>query len=454
PRPSRQRIRQLKWLQYSGIGTVWALFVLSCLVGGWVGSIPWWSAVCLVALATLLLDRVTRAVMVQTGPVKVPVLMYHSVAPEFDLVPAPGLSVRPEVFSAHLQLFREEGYTTHTLSELRAHLTGEEQLHGKPLVITFDDGYLDNYLHAFPLLRRYNAKATIFVAADFVEDTRTLRKQPSADDQIHGAYLGWPEIREMVESGLVEIESHAATHDLLPRADRVVDFYRPGLRFPWLAWRLFPKEKPRWFLRRPDEIGYGRPIYESGSALEGPCFKPDREVEERLMARVREGGGKPFFRRIGWREELERVVEEYRFEHEGGTGRFETDEEWRERVREELVGSRVRLSRGIGRQVRFLAWPYDRFNEKIEAIAIGEAGYEATTSGIHQNEPGDDARGISRIPAGEAMLGRPWRRGDLWLLRANLALFRGNYLYYLPAFFANRIRDLVMRVSPPHDLPR
>ncbi len=448
-RPNRQRIRQLKWLQYSGIGTVWALFGLSCLVGAWVGDVAWWVALVLVALATALLDRVTRAVMVQTDTVKVPVLMYHSVAPRFDLVPAPGLSVRPEIFAAHLQLFREEGHTTHTLSELRGHLTGETPLHGKPLVITFDDGYLDNYLHAFPLLRRFGAKATIFVAADFVEDLSDVRGAADGEQAPQGAYLGWAEIREMVASGHVEVESHAASHDMLPRADRVIDYFRPGLRNPWLVWRTFPREKPRWFLRRGEDIGYGRPIYEVGSALEGPCFRPDAEIEQRLMARVREEGGKSFFRKIGWREELDRVVDLYRDEHEGATGRFETEEEWRDRVREELVGSRVRLSRGIGRPVKFLAWPHDRFNQQIEAIAIGEAGYEATTSGIHQNEPGDDARGISRIPAREAMLGRPWKRGDLWLLKANLALFRGNYLYYLPAFFANRIRDFVMRLAPP-----
>jgi hypothetical protein len=428
---------------------VWALFVAAAAVGVGVGDILWWVALILIVGATILLERVTRSLMVQTGVIKVPVLMYHSVAPEFELIPAPGLSVRPEVFATHLQLFEEEGYTTHTLSEVRAHLTGEAPLQGKPLVITFDDGYLDNYLYAFPILRKYGAKATIFVAADFVEETQAVRDLDQDASPMTGAYLGWGEIREMVESGLIEIESHAASHDMLPRSDRIVDYFRPGLRNPWLAWRAFPHEKPRWFLRRPEDIGFGRPIYECGSALEGPCFRPDRELEEQLMAHVAAGGGRSFFRTIGWRDELDRVVTEYRAAHGGATGRFETEEEWRDRVREELVGSRVRLSRGIGRDVSFLAWPHDCCNEKIQAIAVDEAGYRATTSGLHQNEPGDDAFGISRIPAGEGLLGRRWQRGDLWLLRAHLALFRGNYLYYLPAFLANRIRALVLRLAPP-----
>lgn len=435
-------------MQYSGIGTVWALFVLACVVGAWVGDVPGWVALILGMGATALLERVTRSLMVRTNVVKAPVLMYHSVAPESEPVLAPGLTVRPEIFAAHLQLFREEGYTTHTLSELRAHLTGEAPLQGKPLVITFDDGYLDNYLYAFPLLRKYRAKATIFVAADYVEEGALTTRGPE-DDAPAGAYLGWAEIREMVESGLIEIESHAVSHDVQPSADRIIDYFRPGVRNPWLMSRLFPSSKPAWFLRRAEDIGYGRPIYECGSALEGPCFRPDLEIERRLTERVAAGGGRSFFRTIGWREELDRVVQQYRAEHSGATGRFETEEEWRARVCEDLVGSRVRLSRSIGQEVKFLAWPHDRFNEKAQAIAVGEAGYAATTSGTHQNEPGDDAQGISRIPAGEALLGRPWRRVDLWLLRANLAVFRGNDLYYLPAFIASRIRALVLRMAPP-----
>lgn len=450
---TRKKTRQLKWIQYSGIGTVWALFVASAIVGSVVGQIPWWTTATLGLVSTFMLERVTRAVMVQTDPMKVPVLMYHSVAPDFDLIPAPGLSVRPEVFAAQLQLFRDEGYSTHTLSELRTHLTGEMPLQGKPLVITFDDGYLDNFVFAFPLLKQFGAKATIFISADFVDQAKTPRRKVRTpgdrSEEGGGAYLSWSEIREMVDSSLVEIESHAASHDLLPRSDRVVDYHRPGIRNPWLAWRLFPGEKPRWFMRRAHELGFGRAIYETGPALDGPCFLPDPGLDSRLIEYVARRGAGAFFRRRNWREELDRITGEYRAEQQGCVGRMETDDEWRERVREELIGSRVRLSRGLGREVSFLAWPHDRFNDQVAEIALDEAGYVATSAGLHHNEPGADASGFSRIPAGEAMLGRPWTRGDLWLLRANLALFRGNYLYYLPAFVASRVRDLVLRIAPP-----
>ena len=393
---------------------------------------------------------VTPVVMVETERIKVPVLMYHSISPEYDLIPAPGQSVRPEIFAAHLRILEEHGYTTHTLSELCAHLTGEIPLTGKPVVITFDDGYLDNYVFAFPLLERFGMKATIFVSEDFIDHAQEPRARVHGkSDPQAGAYLSWPEMREMVESGLVEIESHGKTHDLLPRTDRVVDYHRPGVRNPWLAWRLFPSEKWKWFRRKESELGYGYPVFESGPALEAPAFVPDEGLVRRLVQCVEDGGGHDFFDRDGWRRELDGIVDDYRMECGGSIGHKEAEEDWRERVRRDLIDSRIRLSRGLGREVRFLAWPHDAYNAEIKTIALEEAGYRATSGGIHQNEPGADARGFSRIPAGEGLLGRRWRTVDLWLFQAQLRLFRGNHFYYPPAFFANRIRGLVHRVAPP-----
>ena len=68
----------------------------------------------------------------------------------------------------------------------------------KPVIITFDDGYADNYENAYPILKKYGFKATIFLIYDF---TNTYPN-----------YLTWDQIAEMKESGLIRFESHTMTH--------------------------------------------------------------------------------------------------------------------------------------------------------------------------------------------------------------------------------------------------
>lgn len=123
----------------------------------------------------------------------IPILMYHCV----NYVPegkqgAADLYVSPEKFEEDLKYLSENGYQT----VLPRELTSGAKLPEKPVMITFDDGYLDNYSNAFPLLKKYNMKAEISVIVSFAEDPART------------AYLNWDQIKEMSDSGLVEIGSH------------------------------------------------------------------------------------------------------------------------------------------------------------------------------------------------------------------------------------------------------
>ena len=104
----------------------------------------------------------------------------------------------------------------------------------------------------------------------------------------------------------------------------------------------------------------------------------DEDLARRLAAHVATHGGAGFFDMPSWREELEELVTDY-----GPlAGRYETDEEYEDRVRNELVGSRSILSRGLGRDVDFLCWPGGGFSDTTLRIA-SEAGYLATTTDYH-----------------------------------------------------------------------
>lgn len=98
------------------------------------------------------------------------ILLYHRVTDCEDLIDyAPnGIAVRPETFEAHIK-YLVQRYNLISLSELTERLNSPEPLPKNTCVVTFDDGWRDNYDTAFPILQRYGVPATIFLATNFVE---------------------------------------------------------------------------------------------------------------------------------------------------------------------------------------------------------------------------------------------------------------------------------------------
>jgi peptidoglycan/xylan/chitin deacetylase (PgdA/CDA1 family) len=131
--------------------------------------------------------------------VEVPILMYHSVAEEgegSDIISA-------SRFEEHLNALQAAGYTAVTFEDLRAYVTEGTPLPEKPVVITFDDGYADNYTLAYPLLQKYQMQATIFaigvsVGKDTYKDTGVAMIP----------HFSLEQAAEMTDSGAVSVQSH------------------------------------------------------------------------------------------------------------------------------------------------------------------------------------------------------------------------------------------------------
>lgn len=154
----------------------------------------------------------------------VPVLMYHHVSPHPGLV-----TVSPETFEEHIAYLARKKYRALAADEFLEFLQGQRALSGRHVLITFDDGYLDNYVYAYPILQRYGLKATIFAITGLVGDgaARTVLgaakalpatpdhracKAAVAEGRSDEAMLRWSEIEAMEASGAVEIHSHTHTH--------------------------------------------------------------------------------------------------------------------------------------------------------------------------------------------------------------------------------------------------
>ena len=135
----------------------------------------------------------------------VPVLNYHQVEDK-DGNP---LTLWTDQFEAQMAYLAAEGYTTITIDEMMDAYEHGTPLPEKPVIITFDDGYADNYENAYPILKKYGFKATIFLIYDF---TNTYPN-----------YLTWDQIAEMKESGLIRFESHTMTHANLAELTSIDD---------------------------------------------------------------------------------------------------------------------------------------------------------------------------------------------------------------------------------------
>ncbi len=137
---------------------------------------------------------------VYSWTLQVPILMYHyiSVPPADADIYRTDLSVAPENFRAQLQYLADSGYQTVDLYDLTLAITAKRDLPPKPVIITMDDGYRDNYDNAFPLLKEFGMQATFFVVTQFIDEGR--------ED-----YMTWDMVKEMAAAGM-RIEPHSKTH--------------------------------------------------------------------------------------------------------------------------------------------------------------------------------------------------------------------------------------------------
>jgi len=382
----------------------------------------------------------------------VPILTFHSVRRRRTEALGPGgeLTMPDRPFERLLSGLRRQGYQGITCAELYAHLKAGAPLPKRPVLLTFDDGYLDNWSYVAPMLRRHGLRGTVFVATDFLhpdpEAVRpTVDQQPDAPER---GYLSAAELRLLDQEGTLEVQSHTAGHGRLPVSGEVVDFHRPGARCWWLErGRGTPEQNSR---EESDALAgvvpWGAPVYRSEWASAARAIEPDPRLEQELCALVADGGGAAFFDRADWRQVLEQRVEAGRWQH-----REESEEQRHERILRDLGGAKQVLEGILGHEVPFFAWPGGGSSPWAVRIALDEVGYRATfgTNRVCDGVPLD----LEAIP--RAYFRQNYRgRGAGWL-RAMHALGvtgweAGRWSGAARLFVANRLMRLFEDPSAPN----
>ena len=129
--------------------------------------------------------------------IKIPILLYHNIPIEKSARSEYYMSTTQKQFEKQISGLKDLGYTFITYDDLIKYYNNELALPEYVVLITFDDGYLDNYENAFPIIKKYNIPVTMFVINDCVGGP---------------GYFSWEQAKEMENSGLVSIHTHGKTH--------------------------------------------------------------------------------------------------------------------------------------------------------------------------------------------------------------------------------------------------
>ena len=248
--------------------------------------------------------------------------------------------VEPQSFEAQLKFLSQNGYRTITTDEL-------SDPPGNSVMLTFDDGWGSLWSAGLPLIKKYDARIIVFLAAG------RIGRHP---------FLTWDQAGEMHRTSLVDFQSHTLTHSRVFCSPKIVDFAHPSLD-------LGVMDTPEW---ESLPFSLGRPIYESY-----PRMGCRRHLEDDDLRAACESlaGREGFFKRSVWRADLHALVREHR-----PSGRFETDEEMTTALSRELVESKRIIEEHLGKEIRHICYPWHCYS-KLAVELSAKAGYEMSFVG-------------------------------------------------------------------------
>ncbi|WP_369839723.1 polysaccharide deacetylase family protein [Donghicola sp. XS_ASV15] len=333
----------------------------------------------------------------------VPVIVYHSISPDAGWLPwSQNTSVRPEVFERHMTVLARMGWTVLSREAFQGARARGLRLPAKSVMIHFDDGYLDNWVAAVPILRKYGAPATIFVSSDFIDASQSRRPTIDETPTDWRGYMNAAELRALDADPLIEIACHGADHARVAVSSDIVDTLSEAnwRQHAPLFWNN-SEDKSRWFEATEPALPYGNLVRQNDSALTSPSWT------------------------------------------EAG---IETKAVFEARVRASLIRARHLLKDVLGRDIDFLCWPYDRVTN-ASALIAREVGFETLTGGRGENREGEDPCLLSRTHINDFAAGP----GSLWVeelvFRAKLGVAAGHY-WWMPVTALARRRRARFLPSP------
>ena len=279
----------------------------------------------------------------------IPILMLHTVNDNPSINPMGSLSVSSKGLESYLKLFKQWHYQMISMDDL---IEGHFDPARPYVVLTFDDGYKDNLTVALPVLRKYGARATIFVNPAYVSEI--------SDPESDWGFMTWEEVKMAKASGVFDIQAHTMTHEFIFISDKVIDYYTPDKfnKYYWLAWMLFPDSPRKWdstAMKYRDLIPVGYPVFEYGRRLASKKFMPNEEYVTALIKQYNSGENNM---------KLENLPH----------GIYETNEEFTSYAAWEIKQCKEELEQRVATKVHTLCFPGGGYTDEVLKIAE-DSGY-------------------------------------------------------------------------------
>jgi len=374
---------------------------------------------------------------------KIPIIIFHSIAPRKNKKWYKSyLTLELIYFEDLIRYLSKKKYKFVFLDEYYELKTNNKS--GKIICLTFDDGYLDNYVYAYPILKKYGAKGTIFVNPDFVQNNNFIR--PTLENVWEGratiqelsdlGFLSWNEMILMENSGVIDIQSHTLTHTKHFCSDKIIEFHNPNANYLYPISNIYPDKKPYYIENKDFKnlIPYGTPFFEMGSAVTAKRFFINEQFEDECVNILRD---------INWHkysfniciDKIKPVYECYK-NNNNLIVYVESDKEYEIRIKDELSLSKKIIENKLNKKINYCCWPHGDYNIISHKIAL-ESGYKATSVVISPGKINYSFERFDRTGSGKV-----WNSRFLTLLKAKYKIHS-----YENVFPYNHIQDLYYKIK-------
>ncbi|NPA53522.1 MAG: polysaccharide deacetylase family protein [Aquificae bacterium] len=299
------------------------------------------------------------------------ILLYHKILPRW------GFDVAVSTFDWEMKLIKQF-FNVITLDDVYEYISTGKTPDKPSVVITFDDGYVDNFVYAYPILKKYGLKATIFPITSRINKEETVRhtledywsgkvskRELIKPQDFYGAnytflkegksddFLTIEELNKMKD--VFEIGGHAEIHAKVFHEDTIVDFY-DGKNGHWSNIYAYGKSDDFSQMEEP-KIGY--PLFPDRNNLAVRRGFLKEKVKDFINS-IEDC----FFKQKNWKEELKKEL----YSRFDSFLEFETQEHREKRLREELIRSKKDLEEMIGEKIRHFAYPFGHYDELLVKI--------------------------------------------------------------------------------------
>ena len=305
----------------------------------------------------------------------------------------------PERFDRQCQHLANSGFRTIDSDELKGIMLGEIKQQPRSCMLTFDDGLKQVWTVAYPILKKYGLRATVFLVPGCMSDASSTPRKTlehvwrgeATEGEVFGiapgesALASWAEVAEMHESGVMDFQSHTMWHSLVHKSADLIDFGRPDYNCHYFGNIHVPMYQQQGVDKTDRELVLGMPIYSAAPRMQvGSRFFDDEGVREHCVDLVSANGGESFFENRNWRKIMARAFRTYKKKNPVNE-RFEKLSDRDIAIRKELREAKEIIESQLpGKSVEHLCFPWYRGAE-FAVDCASETGHFLT---YYDAEPG------------------------------------------------------------------